>query len=171
MKASQQDLTEAAVQKVTAREMAWPIFEAVDQASSDAAEHFAKAMQECMKQREDILEEHGKQEVRAAFAMLQRSLEERWRRSREVHRGMSTTMRRARLALAHSIWGSAGDAMNELGLQKWLKNNRQEMKRLLDCLSPRTREVVEDHDTRQTNLMRWQLAAAVSKRQLAEAVL
>ena len=73
---SQQDLTEAAVQKVTAREMAWPIFEAVDQASSDAAEHFAKAMQECMKQREDILEEHGKQEARAAFAMIQRSLEE-----------------------------------------------------------------------------------------------
>ena len=34
--------------------------------------------------------------------------------------------------------------MNELGLQKWLKDNRQEMKRLLDCLSPRTREVVED---------------------------
>ena len=32
------------------------------------------------------------------------------------------------------------------------------------------REVVEDHDRRQTNLMRWQLAAAVSKRQLAEAV-
>ena len=51
--------------------MAWPIFEAVDQAISDAAEHFAKAMQECMKQREDILEEHGKQEVRTAFTMLQ----------------------------------------------------------------------------------------------------
>ena len=31
------------------------------------------------------------------------------------------------------------------------------------------REVVEDHDRRQTNLMRWQLAAAVSTRQLAEA--
>ena len=76
LKVSQQDLTEAAVQKVTAREMAWPIFDAVDQASSDAAEHFAKAMQECMKQREDILEDHGKQEVRAAFTMLQRSLEE-----------------------------------------------------------------------------------------------
>ena len=76
LKVSQQDLTEAAVQKVTAREMAWPIFEAVDQAISDAAEHFAKAMQECMKQREDILEEHGKQEVRAALAMLQRSLGE-----------------------------------------------------------------------------------------------
>ena len=87
-----------------------------------------------------------------------------------VHRDMSTTMRRARLALGHSSLGSAGDAMNELDLQKWLKNNRQEMKRLLDCLSPRAREVVEDHDRRQTNLMRWQLAAAVSKRQLAEAV-
>ena len=86
-----------------------------------------------------------------------------------VHRDMSTTMRRARLALAHSSLGSAGDAMNELDLQKWLKNNRQEMKRLLDCLSPRAREVVEDHDRRQTNLMRWQLAAAVSTRQLAEA--
>ena len=90
---------------------------------------------------------------------------------RAVHRDMNTSMRRARRALAHSSLGSAGDAMNELGLQKWLKNNRQEMKRLLDCLSPRTREVVEDHDTRQTNLMRWQLAAAVSKRQLAEAAL
>ena len=33
-------------------------------------------MQECMKQREDILDEHGKQEVRAALAMMQRSLED-----------------------------------------------------------------------------------------------
>ena len=82
---------------------------------------------------------------------------------------MSTTMRSARRALARSSLGSAGDAINELDVQKWLQNNRQEMKRLLDCLSPRTREVVEDHDTRQTNLMRWQLAAAVSTRQLAEA--
>jgi len=56
LKESQQHLTEAAVQKVTAREMQWPIFEDVDQASSDAAEHFAKAMQDCLKQREDILE-------------------------------------------------------------------------------------------------------------------
>ena len=84
-------------------------------------------------------------------------------------------MRRARLTLPHSSLGFAEvalqklDAMNELDLQKWLKNNRQEMKRLLDCLSPRAREVVEDHDRRQTNLMRWQLAAAVSTRQLAEA--
>ena len=60
LKVSQQDLTEAAVQKVTAREMQWPNFEDVGQASSDVAELFAKAMQDCMKQREVFLEEHGK---------------------------------------------------------------------------------------------------------------
>ena len=76
LKASQQGLTEAAVQKVTAGEMTWPSFEDVVQSSSDAAEHFAKALQDCVKQREDILEEHGKQEVRAALAILQRSLSE-----------------------------------------------------------------------------------------------
>ena len=62
--------------KVTTREMILPSFEDVAQASSDAAEHFAKAMQDCMRQREDILEEHGKQEVGAALALLQRSLAE-----------------------------------------------------------------------------------------------
>ena len=76
LKESQRDLTGAAVDKLTDGSMTWPSFEDVNQASSDAAHHLAKASRDGVNQREEILEEHGKQEVRAALAMLQRGLSE-----------------------------------------------------------------------------------------------
>ena len=56
LKASQQSLTEAAVQKVTGG----PTLGEASSGSSDAPREFAAALRRYIQQREDILEEHGK---------------------------------------------------------------------------------------------------------------